>query len=631
MTTAYMQALHFVEQQTQFHLGFLPTEQSHQRTRRLSHTIRANTAEGIDMILSVDEDIVAVARKSMTAAPYESLVRAMVQSVRTGGRIIFSGCGATGRLSILLEAMWREFWQCVRRDYPELAVDTTGPREDCVVSVMTGGDRALIRSVENFEDYQSFGRRQMADIGVCAKDTVVAISEGGETSSVIGTAWQGVDVGARVFFVFNNPAELLCSRSDRSQRSMASLVDVKPGQVDNRSCEVHQAGWRIYRSAELIQHPKVTSIDLTSGPMAIAGSTRMQATTIEQLVVGSALEITILDLLEAETEPRQRKRLGLVRREPAEYAELFSQVVASLRQPVSIESLAAVAEYEQQLYERRGRVTYFAEGYLLDILTDTTERAPTFMLPPFRPVGDERSCPSWAFLKHPYMSTRQAWTHMLRRRPRALDWDADTYRSLDASDRICCSPPKLGEEEIYRFQIGCEEDASRCDGPDTLAMAILVGQEVSDCLRPQEAFRKGFLRLTESFGSRAILAVGPEQPINVCGHAWCVPCHMPTSPLQLCSHLAVKLVMNTVSTATMARMGRVAGNWMICAEATNKKLIDRGTRLIQSFTGVEYFKACQSLYEVLEESAARNDSEKPPEPPSVLAIRKLKPDCKVLE
>ena len=48
------------------------------------------------------------------------------------------------------------------------------------------------------------------------------------------------------------------------------------------------------------------------------------------------------------------------------------------------------------------------------------------------------------------------------------------------------------------------------------------------------------------------------------------------------THLLVKLTMNTVSTGTMAKMGRVWGNWMIQVLPTNKKLIDRSTRIIQN-------------------------------------------------
>src|SRR6267154_1019188 len=77
--------------------------------------------------------------------------------------------------------------------------------EDRAFSIMAGGDFALIKAVEGCEDFTEFGKKQIGDLGVASKDVVFAITEGGETSFVIGTAWKGVDVGAKVYFVYNNP------------------------------------------------------------------------------------------------------------------------------------------------------------------------------------------------------------------------------------------------------------------------------------------------------------------------------------------------------------------------------------------------------------------------------------------
>ena len=65
---------------------------------------------------------------------------------------------------------------------------------------MAGGDYALIKSVEGFEDFTAFGRKQIRDLGVRAGDVVFAITEGGETSFVIGTAWAGRGGGREGLF-----------------------------------------------------------------------------------------------------------------------------------------------------------------------------------------------------------------------------------------------------------------------------------------------------------------------------------------------------------------------------------------------------------------------------------------------
>ena len=66
--------------------------------------------------------------------------------------------------------------------------------------------------------------------------------------------------------------------------------------------------------------------------------------------------------------------------------------------------------------------------------------------------------------------------------------------------------------------------------------------------------------------------------------------------MQLFEHLALKLILNTVSTATMAKLGRIRGNWMIQVDATNKKLIDRATRIVADLAGISYDAACYELH-----------------------------------
>lgn len=70
---------------------------------------------------------------------------------------------------------------------------------------------------------------------------------------------------------------------------------------------------------------------------------------------------------------------------------------------------------------------------------------------------------------------------------------------------------------------------------------------------------------------------------------------IPDTPLNLFSHLAVKLTLNNVSTATMGKMGRLTSNWMAHVDASNKKLIDRSTRLVVELAGVDYETACVAL------------------------------------
>jgi N-acetylmuramic acid 6-phosphate etherase len=78
--------------------------------------------------------------------------------------------------------------------------------------------------------------------------------------------------------------------------------------------------------------------------------------------------------------------------------------------------------------------------------------------------------------------------------------------------------------------------------------------------------------------------------------------------------VAVKLVMNALSTCTMVRLGRVMGNYMVMVVPTNLKLIDRATRYISQLGGLNYETANELLFEVIEyvEPRMKADQAYPP-------------------
>jgi N-acetylmuramic acid 6-phosphate etherase len=465
---------------------------------------------------------------------------------------------------------------------------------------MAGGDFALIKSVEGFEDFPDFGRHQLKEAGVQREDVVVAITEGGETPFVIGTAWQGLETGAHVFFVYNNPSDLLRRH--------------------------------VQRSREVLDEPRIHKLDLATGPMAITGSTRMQATTTELLVVGAALETAIGH---AYASVGMAPESGVSVRSVPEYCRLFAGLLNQLSNAEAVAAIARMVELEEHIYRKHGLVTYVADTLLLDILTDTTERAPTFMLPPFRKEGDTISPVSWSFVKSPWHPTRQAWADMLQREPRGLTWGPETYRQLQAPLPLQANPPKLDNNEIYRFCIGNEPDPSRTDAP--ASMVVLV-----DGWHPQAKLGGGSLygspspspsgltlppatirALKLQYERTAAITFGAEAaPLGVDGPIH-IPCDLPASPLRLWEHLAIKLILNTLSTATMVRMGRVIGNAMVWVSPSNKKLIDRGCRLIAQQTGCTYEHACEVLHEAIEDIGGRAKTGEEVPSPVALAIERI--------
>jgi N-acetylmuramic acid 6-phosphate etherase len=130
----------------------------------------------------------------------------------------------------------------------------------------------------------------------------------------------------------------------------------------------------------------------------------------------------------------------------------------------------------------------------------------------------------------------------------------------------------------------------------------------------------------QQFARTAAITFGPAaESLDVDEHIH-VPRDVPASPLRLWEHLAIKLILNTLSTATMVRMGRVIGNAMVWVSPSNKKLIDRGSRLIAQETGCTYEHACEVLHEAMEELAERSKRGEEIPSPVAMAIERIGAD-----
>ncbi|MCO5238682.1 MAG: hypothetical protein M9904_01380 [Chitinophagaceae bacterium] len=500
-----------------------------------------------------------MAQKVLKGHEFQKMVEDGERAIIGGNKIILSGCGATGRLSILLESMWRCFFRDIRLKDPGI-YNKSKAFEDTLFSIMTGGDYALIRSVEYFEDYEEFGRQQVREMGVVPGDILIAITEGGETSSVLGSVEEAADRGAKTFLLFNNPRDILCKNIERSRK--------------------------------VIEDPRVTILDLYCGPMALAGSTRMQATTSEQLIAGAALEIILTRILKQILSKDELKRLNVYE---IDYADSFSCLLDELSEEMNVKTISEIINVEKNVYSEKGLVTYFADAFLLDIFTDTTERAPTFMIPPFIKFDDNVSPPSWAFVKNPLFETNGAWERVLGRQPRCLDWDSKLYREMGVTNSLADSPPQLDRTQILKFHIGNEEDNLRWSRTPNMAVSIVGSREIDSS--SYKEYEWAFKNCSTRFMSRYNLVIGDTDKAT----DFKISCSPGNSVLNLMDHMAFKLVLNTISTGTMVLMGRVTGNWMSWVEVSNKKLRDRGIRLISEICGMSYEDSCYALHETLDE------------------------------
>ena len=464
-----MQLEDFVKNQSYFSLGHLPTEQVHPLTENLSELSETHLLEAIRIVQKIDVDAFKVVAANLPLI--RELGHAMKVTTESGHRVFLSGCGATGRLALTLESLYRK-------------VHAGTASEHQVQALMAGGDFALVKSVENFEDYPQYGTRHLIDLGFKDGDLLVAITEGGETPYVIGTVEGALSHSAiDPWFVYCNPREILVGTVERSR--------------------------------EVIENPRVRSLCLPTGPMALSGSTRLQAASAQMLAVGAAL------FQDYECIPTLVEQ----------YAALD---VATFLKPVIV--------WEAKQYRDGKVVLYETSDYPIAVLTDTTERSPTFSLTPFEKNSDKSAAKNQAYSLS-YLSipdakdAESAWHKILNRKPIGLRW-SELKGRYDLSS-------------ILEFDFSKNANIARAK---RVAPKIQASLSVS---REQNAIEF-------------------QADKNRCTS-------LETELLQnpLCEQLVIKLILNTLSLLVMGKLGRYEGNVMTWVRASNGKLVDRTLRYLE--------------------------------------------------
>ena len=343
-----------------YHLGKLPTESSHPQTRHLSDLVKNDLSQAARLLQTVDMQAVMKFQSYIPAL--EPMAKAVKETLNAGGRIFLCGCGATGRLSLNLEYLWRQ---------------NQPTRPDQVIAFMAGGDVALVHSLEGFEDFPEYGAQQLQELGFREGDLLISSTEGGETPFVIGATEAALALSARrPFFLFCNPKEILLEHVERSRK--------------------------------VIQNPRIQSLSLFVGPMALAGSTRMQASTVLQLAIG----LTLFDWTNA---GEAANRVG-------GWLDHYKQWSAA--------QLVPLITAESETYQAGEYVTYQSEDLAITVFTDTTERSPTFSLPAFNNIKFPRAEHSLAYIMIPSAQTgTESWQKLLMRAPRVLNWPERNHKT----------------------------------------------------------------------------------------------------------------------------------------------------------------------------------------------------------
>ena len=161
--------------------GHIATEQIHEGTHNLDVL---STLECV-ALLSKDHEqaICAVQDASNEIATF---VDALTPRISAGGRLIYFGCGTSGRLGVL--------------DAAECPPTFHSPSE-LVIGLIAGGDVSLRTSSEAKEDDPNGIAPEFDRICLSSKDTVLGIAAGGTTPWVLGGLEIASAIGAMTGFL----------------------------------------------------------------------------------------------------------------------------------------------------------------------------------------------------------------------------------------------------------------------------------------------------------------------------------------------------------------------------------------------------------------------------------------------
>ena len=484
MSSSKVECQKFLSVADQFKLGLLMTEMQHPLTKDLSHLANSDLKTAIELCNEVDIGALRqLVRHERSLIPFIDDVQ---DTLKSGARVFLVGCGATGRLSLCLESWWRRMH----------------PGNNQVRGLLAGGDLALIHSLEKAEDFPEFGARHLKEANVKPEDLVVGITEGGETSYVIGA------VNFASTFCEKNPFILYCNEDP----ILEMVAD---------------------RSDAFIRNNNIHNISLPVGRMALSGSTRMQASSVLQLAAGLALQ--------------GEKNIS----------SYCDRLIAQLESSKRNEELEKLIILESTLYQNGGYLTYCCSPDLgMTILTDTTERAPTFGVASLENKFEHGPYALANISIENGVGSENSFKMILGRDAFPLEWSDFNSRA--------------GKKRLSGFDLSEQNAESR---ENNLSQHVRV-----------EVKRQSDQYLVR-YGDKELSF---QTPFNA------------DSLLDL---IDFKMLLNTHSTLVMGKLGRYESNVMTWVRPNNYKLIDRTIRyasllLEEKKISIPYNKMAEVLFDI---------------------------------
>lgn len=203
-------------------IASLDTERRNKNTMDLD---QLSTREILERINNEDQKVAVAVSKELD--DITELIDAASNAYNHGGRVVYIGAGTSGRLGIL--------------DASECP-PTFGVSHDDFTAIIAGGKDAVFKAVEGAEDSKELAVKDLKAINLSSKDYVVGLAASGRTPYVIGGIEYANKIGC-------NTGSIVCAKNSNL------------GQVAKNTVEI------------------------SVGPEAITGSTRMKAGTAQKLVL----------------------------------------------------------------------------------------------------------------------------------------------------------------------------------------------------------------------------------------------------------------------------------------------------------------------------------------------------------
>lgn len=199
--------------------------QTELRNPRTMHIDRMDT---LDMLRCIHaEDLQAVEAVGTVLPQIAPVIDRIAAGMAQGGRLIYTGCGTSGRLGVL--------------DASECP-PTYGVEPGLVIGVIAGGDHALRNAIEGAEDSRPAGRAALEPLELQSQDVVVGLSAAGGAAFVLG-----------------------CVEYARERGCATVAITCNPDTPLQAACDY--------------------AIVPLTGPEAVTGSTRMKAGTAQKLIL----------------------------------------------------------------------------------------------------------------------------------------------------------------------------------------------------------------------------------------------------------------------------------------------------------------------------------------------------------